>query len=98
MKSIRFLFVLPLIIFTSLFFIGGSCTDTSLQNDVTLTADGQPVTFDKGILGSDDEPFAVQDTVVNATYIYAGSESASDTLNLPDNYILIRVLTTDTGS
>ena len=98
MKSIRFLFVLPLIIFTSLFFIGGSCTDTSLQNDVTFTADGQPVTFDKGILYSDDEPFAVQDTVVNATYIYASSESASDTLNLPDNYILIRVLITDTGS
>ena len=98
MKYIRFLFVLSLIIFTSLFFIGGSCTDTSIQNDVVFTVDGQPVTFDKGILDSEDEPFAVQDTILGYTYIYASPESASDILNLPDNYILIRVLTTDTGS
>ena len=98
MKHIRFLFVLPLIIFVSLFIIGGSCTDTSPQNDVTFTIDGQPVTFNKGITVSDDESFAVQDTVQGATYIYASSESASDTSNLPDNYILIRVLATGTGS
>ena len=35
MKYIRFLFVIPLIIFVSLFIIGGSCT--SSQNDVTFT-------------------------------------------------------------
>jgi len=98
MKHIGFLFVLPLIIFASLFIIGGSCTDTSPQDDFVLTIDGEPITFDKGITDSDDEPFAVQNTVLGVTYIYASPESASDTLNLPDNYILIHVLTTDTGS
>ena len=38
MKYIRFLLILPLIIFASLFLIGGSCTGNSPQNDVTLIA------------------------------------------------------------
>ena len=32
-----------------------------------------------------------------ATYIYSGSEVVSDNLNLPNNYLLIRVFTTDSG-
>jgi hypothetical protein len=98
MKHIRFLLALPLLMFISLFIVGGSCTDTSPQYYVTFSADGQSVTFDKGITVTDDEAFVVQDYAQGATYIYAGSESVSDTSNLPDNYILIRVFTTDTGT
>jgi hypothetical protein len=63
-----------------------------------LSADGQLVTFNNGLTTVNDEPFAVQDTVQGTTYIYAGSEGVSDTLNLPDDYLLIRVFTTGTGS
>jgi hypothetical protein len=98
MKYSRFSIIPLLTAFYLIFFIGASCTDTAVQEDIGFMVDGQTVVFNKGLTASDDKPFAVYETDGGSTYIYAGMESVSDTSNLPDDYLMIRIFANETGS
>lgn len=97
MKCIRFLFLLPLIIFTSFFFFSGSCDSESMPNSyITFTLDGQSNSFELGLSDIESEAFG-NIASGNTILLAAGDDTGTSTIP-PDNCVYIRILSTNPGT